>query len=418
MGNEFDVIVIGSGTCGATIARDLSRRGKKVLVLERGGNTPLKESLISVGSIANEVSVGNKVTAARAVTNGGSSGLYFGVVNYPPLDVFAGLGVDISAELAQVKDEIPIASLPDAYLGEQALKLRDSATALGHSWQKHDMLIDQAKCSSAYSHGALWRARTYLDDAVSQGAKLISRATVQKVLVENGQAIGVEYRVKSGMFGSELKQVFGEKVILAAGELASPKILRDSGVEGVGSRGFFCNPGYAIYGLVPGLKGRDNFVGSMGCHFGEGVELGDANVSRFMHRLMMLSQFKLKHMLSYPETVGIGVKVKDGFGGEFRADGSFHKDFSEDDRAKLKRGEDEAIRILKNAGAKHIFNFGLTCAGRVGGFVSIREHLDSSLQTQYRNLHVCDGSIIPDEMRGAPTVTLLSLAKYLSKRLM
>ena len=415
--NEFDAIIIGSGTCGATIARHLSRQNKKVLILERGGDAPLKESLVGFASITDQVSVGKKVTTARALTTGGSTGLYFGVVNYPPAQAFPALGIDIAAEVEEIRQELSIAPLPDELLGEQAIRLRESASALGHSWRKHDMFIDQSRCASGYSHGALWRARGYVEDALAQGATLVNRATVHKVLVDKAQAVGVEYRQRKHMVVSELRRAYASRIILAAGELASPKILHDSGLEGIGSRGFYCNPGYAIYGLVPGMKGRDNFVGSMGCEYDDDIELGDANICRFLHRLMMLAKGKFKHMRSYPETIGIGVKVKDGSGGVFKPDGRLHKEFTREDYAKLKKGEDEAMRILRKAGAKDIFNFGLSCAGRVGGLVSIRDHLDANLQTRLRNLHVCDGSVLPDEMRGTPTLTLLCLAKRLSKHL-
>ncbi len=38
---SFDAIVVGSGPGGATVARELSRRGWKVLILERGGKAPV-----------------------------------------------------------------------------------------------------------------------------------------------------------------------------------------------------------------------------------------------------------------------------------------------------------------------------------------------------------------------------------------
>jgi choline dehydrogenase-like flavoprotein len=84
---------------------------------------------------------------------------------------------------------------------------------------------------------------------------------------------------------------------------------------------------------------------------------------------------------------------------------------------KLKKGEEAAIKILKNAGANHIFHSG-TGAAHVGGLVRIQEHLDERLQTEYINLHVCDGSVIPENIRSSPTLTLVCLGKYLARHLL
>ncbi len=43
---ENDVIVVGSGPGGATVAKELSARNKKVLILEWGDNNPLNRSLV------------------------------------------------------------------------------------------------------------------------------------------------------------------------------------------------------------------------------------------------------------------------------------------------------------------------------------------------------------------------------------
>ena len=45
--NHYDVIVIGSGAGGGTLAGALSRRGKSVLVLERGGAMPLEDQNVA-----------------------------------------------------------------------------------------------------------------------------------------------------------------------------------------------------------------------------------------------------------------------------------------------------------------------------------------------------------------------------------
>lgn len=415
---EFDAVIVGSGTCGATLAKELSHNNKKVLILERGGNAPLKESLLGFATIADEVPLGNKMSTMRALTTGGSTGLYFGVVNYPPLAEFQALGIDLAAELDCVTAELPIAPLPDELLGTQSLRLRDSALELGHQWRKQDMLIDQSKCQSGYSYEAKWKARSYVDAAVNQGAQLINRARVTRILVEKNHAIGVEFVVKKSPFASETCRVYGSRIVLAAGELASPEILRNSGVEGVGSQGFFCDPGYAFYGMIPGLKASNNFVGSMGCILEDGIELGDANVSQTLHRLMMLGTGKIRHLLAYSQGIGIGVKVKDELGGKLDKEGRFSKQLTREDQLKLKKAEVAALKVLKNAGAKHVFNVGLTSAGHVGGLVKIHEHVNEKLETRFKNLYVCDGSILPESVRITPTVTLVCLARYLSKHLL
>ncbi|MDQ1829153.1 GMC family oxidoreductase N-terminal domain-containing protein [Massilia scottii] len=417
--NEFDAIVIGSGTCGATIARELSRQKKKVLILERGADAALRETFMGIASIANQVFLGDdKLSTVRALTTGGSTSLYFGVVNYPQEETFRNVGIDLSKELDAVRKELPIAPLPDSLLGSQAIKLRDSANALGHTWKKNDMLVDLTKCGAGYSYDAKWKAKSYVEDAVADGATLINRATVLSIIIEGNVAVGVEYRIKTSMFASEVKRAFGTKIVVAAGELATPTLLRDSGVQGIGQRGFYCNPGYAIYGLIPGLNASSGFVGSMGCEYEDGIELGDANIPQSLHRPMMLGGMKLRHLMGFSDCIGIGVKVKDKLSGRLKEDGRFFKDFDSEDIARLNKGKDAAIRILKQAGAEHIVDFGLTAAGRVGGLVSIGEHVDHKLETQFRNLHVCDGSVIPDDMRGTPTVTLVSMGRYLSKHLL
>jgi hypothetical protein len=413
--NEFDAIVVGSGAAGATIARELSRQKKKVLILERGANKPLRESFWGIASIGDEVPVSEDLKVMRAFTTGGSTSLYFAVAEPPPLEAFNSLGVDLSRELAEVRKELPVAPLPDELLGAQAIRLRESARGLGYDWQKNMMLIDQSKCSNGYSYEAKWKARSYVEEAVAAGAALINQAIVQRVLVENNRAVGVEYKLPKKTNGSRLHKAYGAKIILAAGALATPMILRNSGMRNVANDGFYLDPGFVYMGTVPGLKGSDNFVGCMTARLDKDISLGDANLNRAFYRLWMLGTLKFSRLFSYPQSIAIAVKVKDSMGGELREDGRYYKKISDEDSGKLKRGEEAAIKILENAGARRIFRS--PPAGNVGGVIRIREHLDARLQTEYANLHVCDGSVIPGNIRLSPALTLICLGKYLARNL-
>lgn len=415
---EYDFIVVGSGASGSIVSRELARNGKKVLLLERGDDILPKESLLNLARVSDEVKLGKKLVATRGMGIGGSTSIYFGVVGQPHSDAFKRLGIDLSEDIEAIRRELPIGVLPDRLISAKAVRVQESATELGHVWQKHEMFIEPEKCPKHYNFDAIWRARNFVDEAVGLGVELVSHALVSKVLLDGSRAIGVAYTRRKGLIRLERRQAFATKIIVCAGELETPNLLRRSGLAEVGSRGFYCNPGYVLYGLVPGLSGENSFVGSMGTGSVEGIELGDANICRFFHNMLMTGSMKLRHLLAYPETIGIGVKVRDELGGSLSDRGKLFKDFTPQERAALSKGEQAARAVLARAGAKHVANFGLVCAGRVGGMVDIQEHVDARLETRFRNLHVCDGSILPSETRCPPTATLLCLGRYLARVLL
>lgn len=384
-----------------------------MLILERGGNAPLKEGFLATASILNAVSVSDNLATARAFTTGGTTAVYFAVADFPPLETFLSLGIDISRELEEAKRELPLAILPDELLGAHAIRVRESAIELGYPWKKRTMLVDLSKCASGYTYEAKWNARSYLNEAVEQGATLISRARVLKVLVEKKQAIGVEYRLQKGKKEFEVCQAFGARIILAAGASASPIILRDSGVNNIANGGFYCHPGFAVFGTVSGLKAGENFGGGMGAKLEDDIELGDANYARTVYRMYMLGNRRFIRVFFHSKSIGVGVMVKEGLGGGLQEDGHYYKQLKKEDLRKLEKGERMARQIIQNAGGKHIFKSSLSAA-HVGGAMRINEHLDENLQTEYSNLHVCDGSVIPDNVKVSPALTLICLGKYLA----
>nr|QEO74216.1 hypothetical protein [uncultured bacterium] len=188
-----------------------------MLILERGGNAPLKDGLLATLPLLSTVSVGDKLAMARALTTGGTTAVYLGATVRPPLELFQSLGIDLSKALEEAESELPLAPLPDALLRPHSLKLRESAAALGHQLYRSRMLIDQSKVTAGYSYGAKWTARSYVQEAVENGATLINRARVLRVLVENNRAIGVEYELQKSKKDVEIRQAYGGKIILAAG---------------------------------------------------------------------------------------------------------------------------------------------------------------------------------------------------------
>ena len=410
---EYDAIIVGSGTCGATIARELSKNNKRVLMLERGGNRPLNESFFNILSIANTVPLGKNLMTLRALTTGGSTALYLAAADLPPLDTFRALGIDLTQELEDTLRELPIASLPDELISPQTLRLHEGAQQLGYNGEKKMMFIDQSKCRSGYSYEAKWKARTFVEEAIAYGATLVNRALVTKVLIENNQAVGVEYQVSK----RKSVKVYGSKVVVAAGVAASPIILRDSRIEGIERNGFYIDPNCGLFGTIPGLKAKNNFMGCWSLKYDDDMQIGDLNATKSFYRLMMLTSGKPGRLFSFSSSIGIGVKVKDELGGELFKSNRYHKQLTKEDYSKLKKGEEIAEKILKSAGAKNIFrsSYGAT---NLGGTIDIRKYLDEKLQTEYENLFVCDGSILPENVRVSPNLTLICLAKYLANHLL
>jgi hypothetical protein len=301
-------------------------------------------------------------------------------------------------------------------LGAQSIRLRESAKELGYKWEKYPMLVDLSKCASGYTYESKWNARTYVQQAVENGATLTTRAKVLKVLVEQGQAVGVEYQLHKGKGQVELRRAFAARTILAAGASSSPVILRDSGMKSIVNCGFHCSLTFALYGVVPGMKAGDTFAGTMGAEQADGIILGDANAARAPYRMFMFSNRKFALAFRHSKTMGIGVRIKEGTGGVLKEDGRYYKQLKREELQKLEAGENAARRILRHAGAKDITKTRLG-VGQLAGTIRIKEHLDENLQTEFRNLHVCDGAILPENLKVPPTLTLVCLGKFLANHL-
>jgi choline dehydrogenase-like flavoprotein len=415
-GEIYDCIVVGSGTAGAVIARELSARGQKVLILERGQYLPLKESIMTFGSIFKEMPVADNLKGALVHAAGGSSAMYLAVMDEPPIDAFRALGIDLQPAYDAIRPQVPLAEMPDALMSPQTHRMAEAALALGYDWKKKLMLIDQSKCSGAYSYEAKWKALTFVDDAVRQGAALKCQALAERVLIENGRAVGVECRIKEGAFRSRTVRFRAERVVVCAGSLATPLLLRASGLQNVVAGGYYIDPSFTLFARVQGLRGVDSFCGVMETTLEEGIVLKDANVHKLPFLMFMPRYMQLSRMFAYPEHLGITVMAHDEVGGGLSADGRYHKPLDAAVFDKLARGERAARAILERAGARDIFKAPMFIGGALGT-LRIGSDVDARLETSVRGLYVCDGSLIPENGRVAPTLTLLCLAKYFADTL-
>ncbi len=422
--NNVDVIVVGTGPGGATVARELSKAGKRVLILEWGGKSEVTGSALQafreLGIPGRSLFLTDRAVAImRGITVGGSSIYYYGTAFDPPLEMLGKYGIEIADEVEETKRELGIAPLSPELIGPLGTRIMQSARELGLEWNPLPKFIDQTKLTggpvmgfySAPSYEAKWNARMYIDEAIADGATLVTGAKVSRVIVEGGVATGVEY-TRSGA----TEQVFADKVVVAAGGIGSPMILRASGLDRAGYD-FFDDPLVCAFGTVDDFKGEQELPMQAGVMMAdEGYMLTDMMVPKTLYAAMTTQVGRLDRLRAHGSTMQIMIKIRDDLNGRLTRRGGVRKPLSRADRDKLMSGYRRATEILSNAGAQHIYRSWYVAA-HPGGTVKVGDLLDPELRTEYENLYVCDASVIPEAWGRPPTLTLIGLGKRLAAHL-
>ncbi|MDY7032641.1 MAG: GMC family oxidoreductase N-terminal domain-containing protein [Thermodesulfobacteriota bacterium] len=421
--HKADVIIVGTGPGGATVAKELSQRGEKVLLLEWGKNAPITGSATQFWLQAGVPGKGFMFThkmlgMVRGITTGGSSVFYYATAFDPPIEMFQSHGIDISNEVAEIRNELPTEPLVDHLIGPMSKRIMTSAKDLGYDWNPLPKFIYQDKCQPncwrctyGCPFSAKWNARMFVNEAIDNGAVLINGAKVTRVLTEDNQAIGVEYKKKGA-----IHQVYAPLVIIAAGGVGSPMILRNTGIKEAGYDWFF-DPLIIAMGTVDDMEGGKEFPMAAGLHMAdEGYVMTDLTAPLSLHIVFNGEVFRFDKLFSHQKTLSIMIKIKDDLGGKLSERGAVRKKLSADDKDKMSNGYTRASQILKNAGARDVWKSWYVAA-HPGGTVKVDQLLDNNLKTEIGNLYVCDCSVIPEAWGLPPTFTILALGKRLAKHL-
>ncbi len=407
-----DVLIVGSGPGGAWLARDLARAGARVRVLEKGVDALPSGRILPMWWRRETMRVAPGVTLLRALRAGGTSTMFFLTAVDPPLELFRRHGLDLAPALAEVKAEVPTAVLAEDLVGPFARRLAEAAQARGEPWAALPKMLYQERCTAGFCPPeARWSARGLLDEARALGAKVETGAEVLRVLRNGTQAGGVEYRSAEA-----ISRVAAGRVILAAGGIATPLILRRSGMRGVGE-GFVCDPLTAVMGAVPELAGGDELPMAGGLIDAEaGYMLSDMTLPANFYRLFALQAGRPDRLLAHRRTLTVMVKVRDEPGGRIGDGGRPWRTFGELERGRMAAGVARARALLAEAGAGRVFEAPWTAA-HPGATVRLGEAVDAGLETQWRGLYVCDASVLPGAWGLPPTLTLLTLARQLAQSL-
>ncbi|MBW1988276.1 MAG: GMC family oxidoreductase [Deltaproteobacteria bacterium] len=424
---ETQVAVVGTGPGGACLARELSARNVPVVLLERG---PRHERLIgsraSMGTVTRLARTIQGGIMGRGVTVGGSSVVFNGNAYDPPAWL-ADLGMDLAPHVAAIKEEIGVKPLPESHTkgwtGTQ--RLLEAADALGMPLRPQNKFIDAEKCLPTCDscmlgckRDAKWTARRMVDQAVEKGAVAYPKAPVESVIVENGRAAGV----RLGRNRHGVREVRARTVVLAAGGLGTPLILRRSGFSRAGSR-FFIDPMNVVMGVGKEKGTWKETTFSFACEdfADEGFLVSTVGAAPVLAaQLTRLESFRaLFRSVHMSRVVGMFTKIGDEPSGRILDNGRIDKPYGKRDRDLFERGTGACLRIMEKAGVDPAtITVARDIGGHPGGTAAIGEVCDENLQVRgARGLYVCDASAFPRSPGRPPTLTILSMARWLAERL-
>jgi choline dehydrogenase-like flavoprotein len=360
----------------------------------------------------------------RPLMVGGATSMYCGCAAPPPEWLKDSYGIDIDAEVAETMDELAIAPLPAELRGAASTRVAHAAQALGYDWQPQLKFMSPArtprfncgaKCMLGCRCGAKWNAAEWVDEAVACGARLLTQARVDRVLIEDGHAVGVAGRLAGRPFTA-----LAPTVVLAAGGIGSPRILHASGFPQAG-QGMTMDITVMVYGFIKeqGIGNEPPMTWSW-----ENPEVGymlSTLIDPWLLYPLITALKGPRYPLHWPQwnhILGVMIKLKDVVSGGVFPDGRISKPLTEQDRPRQQMAEAVCHQILKEAGARPDTIFTTPMRGtHPSGTVRIGEMLDRDLQTEVHGLYVCDASTFPEALARPTVLTIIGLAKRLSKHL-
>jgi choline dehydrogenase-like flavoprotein len=428
-----DVIIVGSGPGGATVARQLARADgqRRALLLERGADhRPRAYYGTYLGALlytdrASFLYTQEGLNIIRPLMVGGATTMYTGSSALPPAWLKGKYGIDIDQEVSETVEGLEIAPLPAELRGRASTRLAQAAQALGYDWQplpkfmipsRSPRFDCRATCLLGCRCGAKWTAAEYVDEAVGTGVELFTRARVERVLVEDGHVTGVAGRLNGRSFVAR-----AATVVLAAGGIGTPRILQASGLEGAG-QGMAMDTTVMVYGTVSdqGIGNEPPMTWAWE-NEEEGYMLSTL-VDPWLNYPLVMARGDRKRLFAWPRwnhILGVMIKLRDEISGGVFPDGRISKPMTERDRGRLSSAREVSERILVEAGADPESTFMTPLRGtHPSGTVRVGAMLDENLETEIKGLYVCDASVFPEAL-GRPTVlTIIGLGKRLARHLL
>ena len=329
-------------------------------------------------------------------------------------------GIDLAAYATETEAELEIRPLPPLLRGQASTRLAEAGCDLGMDWVPQAKFMQPyrqggfrcgAACMVGCRCGAKWQAGEYVDEAVVHGCDLWTDTTVERVLIENGRAVGV-----MGWVGQRPFIIHAGVVVLAAGGIGSPRILQRSGL-GQAGQGMTMDTTVMVYGHAPyeGIGKEPPMTWSYADD-----ELGvlySTLIDPWLNYPVVMMSKGPAYALTWHRwghTLGVMIKLKDEVSG-FVGNGRISKGLTAADQTRLKQAEQQATAILRRAGCDPDTIFTTPLRGtHPSSTVRVGEMLSTDLETEVDNLYVCDASVFPEALARPTVLTIISLGKRLA----
>jgi choline dehydrogenase-like flavoprotein len=480
-GEECDVVIVGSGAGGAVAAATLAEAGLDVIVLEAGehydrGSYP-GDRLEAIAGLYRDggltIAAGRPpipVPVAKVV--GGTTVINSGTCFRAPDRVLEEwqrrFGIawagDLDADYAEAEDTLRVKQLDPERMGRNGQLAMEGAAAIGASGAPiHRNAGSCVQCSSCPFGCEIDAKRgmhvSYLPRAVAAGARIRAGVQVDRVLVEDGRAVGVGCSTRAGA-GARLRPftVRARRAVIAAGgAFGTPELLQRSGLGGrqVG-RNLHIHPACwvgARYGEeVRGWEGvMQSYYVDEWEHAGILLEATFTPLAFGGAWLPGAGRAHQEAMLDFGHVGSIGVHLCDRSAGRvgLGAEGSLRASYrlTGDDAGRLAHGIARAAEIHFAAGATEVYpniaRAGVLRPGDLAGFetttfrpAELRLEAFHPMGTARissdpgngacavdgavngtRDLYVADASLFPTSVGVNPMMTVIAFAKQIARGL-
>jgi choline dehydrogenase-like flavoprotein len=390
------VIVVGTGAGGATVGRELSKKGINVTFIEKGTFNDVSNAYKYYEN--SDVDVELLMTSCV----GGSTLVTAGNAVRTCQKQFKNLGINLEKDFIEIEKEMRVSTLPDTHFGDGTKLIMENAESMGFKTQKMPKFIDPesckpcGKCTFGCPRNSKWTSMEYVNDAINHGAELIDDTTITGLIIKNGEIKGVK---------NENKEFMADMVVLSAGGIGTPKILRRNGIEA--GNNLFVDTFVTIGGYLKDINfNQEVLMNAL-------IKLDDIILAP--HYSSILYDNMQKIHAKQGDILGIMVKIVDESSGKVRED-YVEKFSTSNDVSLLTKGSAVAGTILKESGVDPTTLTSTIARGaHPGGTAAIGEVVDKNLETEISGLFVGDASVFPRAPGAPPLLTIVALARRLAR---